>query len=213
MRLGEVIHESRGSWRYAYFPTTSIVSLVCDLEEGASSEVALIGNEGVIGVSMVLSGQSKPFRAVVTSAGFGYRIGAQLLTHEFDCDVEVMHRLLRYAQALMTQMAQNAVCNRHHSLEQQLCRWLLMSRDRLPDNDLAMTHELIGNMLGVRREGITEAACNLQRAGLIRYKRGHIAVVDAPGLEHHVCECYSVVKREYDRLLSDLVDDRLLQAA
>lgn len=204
MSLGEALYESGGRQRYVYFPTTSIVSLLYVMEDGASAEIAVVGKEGILGVSLFMGGETTPSRAVVQSAGFGYRLKAQLLKEEFHRAGALMHLLLRYTQALITQMAQTAVCNRHHSVEQQLCRWLLLSLDRLPGLELVMTQELIANMLGVRREGVTEAAGRLQRAGLIKYSRGRIAVLDRGSLETEVCECYAVVKKEYDRLLSDI---------
>jgi CRP-like cAMP-binding protein len=188
-----------------YFPTTAIVSLLYVLEDGASAEIALVGNEGVVGIALFMGGESTPSRAVVQSAGQGLRLNARTVKQEFELAGPVMHLLLRYTQALLTQMAQTAVCNRHHSLDQQLCRWLLLSLDRLQGTELAMTQELIANMLGVRREGVTEAALSLQKAGLIRYARGHITVIDRAGLERRTCECYEVVKTEYDRLLPDRV--------
>ncbi len=199
--LGKVLYESGRKQAYMYFPTDSIVSLLYVLEDGASAEIAVVGNEGVVGVSLFMGGQSTPSRAVVQSAGRGFRLNANEVMLEFDRSGPVLHLLLRYTQALITQMAQTAVCNRHHSLDQQLCRWLLLSLDRLPSNELAMTQELIANMLGVRREGVTEAAGHLQQAGLITYHRGHISVLDRPRLEKRCCECYDVVKIEYDRLL------------
>jgi CRP-like cAMP-binding protein len=209
MPLGEVLYESGGRQQYVYFPTTSIVSLLYVLEDGASAEIAVVGNEGVLGVAIFMGGDTMPNRAVVQSGGFGYRLKAPLLRDEMTRGggrraAHLQQLLLRYCQALFTQMAQTAVCNRHHSVEQQLCRWLLLSLDRLNSNELIMTQELIANMLGVRREGVTLAAGNLQRAGLIRYRRGHIEVLDRPGLEAAVCECYAVVKLESDRLLSDI---------
>jgi CRP-like cAMP-binding protein len=201
MPLGQVLYESGGTLRYVYFPTSSIVSLLYVMEDGASAEIAVVGNEGLVGVSLFMGGGSTPSRAVVQSAGQGFRLGAQAMKEEFNRAGPVLHLLLRYTQALITQMAQTAVCNRHHSLDQQLCRWLLLSLDRLHGNDLMMTQELIANMLGVRREGVTEAALKLQKSGLIHYVRGHITVVDRPGLEKRTCECYAVVKHEYDRLL------------
>ena len=203
MPLGEVLYESGGKLQHVYFPTNSIVSLLYVMEDGASAEIAVVGNEGILGISLFMGGESTPSRAVVQSAGFGYRLKSQLLKQEFSRTGPVMHLLLRYTQALITQMAQTAVCNRHHSVEQQLCRWLLLSVDRLPTNDLTMTQELIANMLGVRREGVTEAAGHLQEAGMIRYSRGRITILDRPRLEKSVCECYAVVKTEYDRLLED----------
>jgi len=204
MPLGGVLYESGGELEHVYFPTDCIVSLLYVLENGASAEIAVVGNEGILGISLFMGGETTPSRAVVQSAGFGYRLKAPLLKQEFNRAGPVLRLLLRYTQALITQMTQTAVCNRHHSVEQQLCRWLLLSIDRLSSNSLNMTQELIANMLGVRREGVTEAAGNLQRAKLIRYRRGCIDVIDRPGLENAVCECYSVVKAEFDRLLSDI---------
>ncbi len=204
MPLGEALYESGGRLHHVYFPTTSIVSLLYVLEDGASAEIAVVGNEGILGISLFMGGETTPNRAVVQSAGFGYRLKASLLKEEFNRAGPLLRLLLRYTQALITQMAQTAVCNRHHSVQQQLCRWLLLSLDRLPTNTLIMTQELIANMLGVRREGVTEAAGALQRAGLIRYSRGRIVVLDRPGLEGAVCECYAVVKREFDRLFADI---------
>ena len=204
MPLGKVLYESGARLDHVYFPTTCIVSLLYVLENGASAEIAVVGNEGILGISLFMGGETTPSRAVVQSAGFGYRLKAPLLKQEFNRAGPVLRLLLRYTQALITQMTQTAVCNRHHSVEQQLCRWLLLSIDRLSSSSLNMTQELIANMLGVRREGVTEAAGNLQRAGLIRYNRGHIDVIDRPGLEEAVCECYAVVKAEFDRLLSDI---------
>lgn len=203
MALGEVLYESGAQMRHVYFPTDSIVSLLYVMEDGASAEIAVVGNEGIVGISLFMGGETTPSRAVVQSAGNAYRMRGQLLKDEFHRAGPMQHLLLRYTQALLTQMAQTAVCNRHHSLDQQLCRWLLLSLDRLHSNELVMTQELIANMLGVRREGVTEAAGNLQKAGLIRYQRGHITALDRPGLEARTCECYSVVKREYDRLLPE----------
>jgi CRP-like cAMP-binding protein len=199
--LGEVLYESGMTMTHVVFPTTAIVSLLYVLENGASAEIAVVGNEGIVGVSLFMGGESTPSRSVVQSAGAGYRLRAQVLKEEFGRSGPVLHLLLRYTQALITQMAQTAVCNRHHTLDQQLCRWLLLSLDRLRSPELVMTQELIANMLGVRREGVTEAAANLQRAGLIHYRRGHITVVDRPGLERRTCECYDVVRREYARLV------------
>jgi CRP-like cAMP-binding protein len=204
MPLGEALYESGGRLQHVYFPTTSIVSLLYVMEDGASAEIAIVGNEGILGISLFMGGETTPSRAVVQSAGYGYRLKAQLLKQEFNRAGPVMHLLLRYTQALITQMAQTAVCNRHHSVEQQLCRWLLLSLDRLSTDELSMTQELIANMLGVRREGVTEAAGKLQRAGLIKYSRGRIMVTDRRGLEKEVCECYAVVKKEFDRLLTDI---------
>ncbi len=204
MPLGQVLSESGGRMQHVYFPTTSIVSLLYVLEDGASAEIAVVGNEGILGISLFMGGDTTPSRAVVRSAGQGYRLQAQLLQQEFGRAGPVMRLLLRYTQALITQMTQTAVCNRHHSVEQQLCRTLLLTLDRLSGTSLTMTQELIANMLGVRREGVTEAAGRLQRAGLIRYSRGHIDVLDRAGLEREVCECYGVVKAEFERLLSDV---------
>jgi CRP-like cAMP-binding protein len=199
--LGQVVYESGSTMTHAYFPTTAIVSLLYVLQDGASAEIAVCGNEGMVGVVLFMGGESTPSRAVVQSSGKGYRLKGQFVKAEFDKSGPVLHLLLRYTQALITQMAQTAVCNRHHSLDQQLCRWLLLSVDRLNGNDLVMTQELIANMLGVRREGVTEGALKLQEAKLIRYARGHITVLNRKGLEDRTCECYSVVKKEYDRLL------------
>jgi CRP-like cAMP-binding protein len=204
MPLGEALYESGGRLQHVYFPTTSIVSLLYVLANGASAEIAIVGNEGILGISLFMGGETTPSRAVVQSAGYGYRLTAHLLKQEFNRAGPVLHLLLRYTQALITQMTQTAVCNRHHSVEQQLCRWLLLSLDRLQSPSLNMTQELIANMLGVRREGVTEAAGKLQRAGFIRYRRGRIDVLDRPGLERTACECYTVVKREFDRLLADI---------
>lgn len=202
--LGEVLREAGGTQHYVYFPATAIVSLFYVLEDGASTEIAAIGNIGIVGLWMFLGGETTPSRAVVRAAGYGYRMKANLLKDEFSRGGAVLQLLLRFAQALLTQTSQIAVCNRYHSVEQQLCRWLLLSLDRLPSDDLAITHELIANMLGVRREGVTEAAGNLQRAGLISYSRGHIQVLDRAGLEKTVCECYGVVKSEYERMITDI---------
>ena len=201
MNLGDVLYESGARLRYVYFPTTSIVSLLYVMEVGASAEIAIVGNEGILGISLFMGGDTTPSRAVVQSAGHGFRLRAELLKNEFGRVGPTMHLLLRYTQAVITQMAQTAVCNRHHSVDQQLCRWLLLSLDRLASNELSMTQELIANMLGVRREGVTDAAGKLQDAGLIRYSRGKITVLDRPGLEARSCECYRVVKTEFDRLL------------
>jgi len=200
--LGSAIYESGKEQEYVYFPSASIVSLLYVMEDGSSAEIAVVGNEGVVGIALFMGGETTPSRAVVQSAGHAYRLKASLLKKEFERGGPLQYLLLRYTQALITQMAQTAVCNRHHSVEQQLCRWLLLSLDRLPSNELTMTQELIANMLGVRREGVTEAAGNLQAAGLIQYSRGKITVTDRPKLEARVCECYAVVKRETDRLLS-----------
>ncbi len=201
MPLGHVLYESGRTMSYVYFPIDAIVSLLYVMENGASAEIAVVGHEGIVGVSLFMGGESTPSRAVVQSAGRGFRLSAQLVKNEFEQAGPVMHLLLRYTQALITQMAQTAVCNRHHTLDQQLCRWLLLSLDRLEGSELVMTQELIANMLGVRREGVTEGALKLQKAGLIRYSRGRISVLDRPGLEQRTCECYAVVKKEYDRLL------------
>jgi CRP-like cAMP-binding protein len=203
MPLGEVLYESGATLTHVYFPTTSIVSLLYVMENGASAEIAVVGNEGLVGVALFMGGESTPSRAVVQSAGHGFRLKAQWMKDEFNRAGPVLHLLLRYTQALITQMSQTAVCNRHHSLDQQLCRWLLLSLDRLQGNELVMTQELISNMLGVRREGVTEAANKLQQAGLISYARGRITVLDRAGLEKRTCECYAVVKHEYDRLLPE----------
>lgn len=205
MPLGSVLYESGSQMHYVYFPTTSIVSLLYVLQDGASAEIAMVGNEGILGIALFMGGGTTPSRAVVQSAGHGYRLQAAFLRDEFNRAGAMLHLLLRYTQALITQMAQTAVCNRHHTVDQQLCRWLLMSLDRLPTNEIFMTQELIANMLGVRREGVTEAAGKLQGAGLIHYRRGHITVIDRPGLESRACECYEVVKKEFDRLLPDVV--------
>jgi CRP-like cAMP-binding protein len=200
LKLGDVLYESGGTMSHVYFPTTAIVSLLYVMEDGASAEIAVVGHEGVVGVSLFMGGESTPSRAVVQSGGKGLRLGAQQIQAYFK-RAPVLHLLLRYTQALITQMAQTAVCNRHHSLDQQLCRWLLLSLDRLSGSELVMTQELIANMLGVRREGVTESAAKLQKSGLIKYSRGRITVLDRPGLEARSCECYAVVKKEYDRLL------------
>ena len=205
MGLGDVLYESGSKLRYVYFPTTCIVSLLYVMEDGASAEIAVVGNEGLLGISLFMGGDTTPSRAIVQSAGHGYRLRAELLKTEFGRFGPTMHLLLRYTQALITQMAQTAVCNRHHSVDQQLCRWLLLSLDRLESNQISMTQELIANMLGVRREGVTEAAGKLQDAGLIRYGRGRITVLNRPSLEARCCECYQVVKTEFDRLLPYVV--------
>ncbi len=204
MPLGNVLYESGGKLNYVYFPTNCIISLLYVMENGASAEIAVVGNEGIVGVALFMGGQTMLNRAVVQSAGHAYRLRGALMQQEFDRYGVLMRLLLRYTQALITQMAQTAVCNRHHSVDQQLCRWLLLSLDRLSAQELTMTQELIANMLGVRREGVTEAAGKLQKAGLIDYRRGHITVLDRPGLEARVCECYQVVKTEFDRLLPDI---------
>jgi CRP-like cAMP-binding protein len=204
MPLSQVLYEPGATLTHVYFPTSSIVSLLYVMENGASAEIAVVGSEGLVGISLFMGGESTPSRAVVQSAGHGFRLKAQLMKDEFNRAGPVLHLLLRYTQALITQMAQTAACNRHHTLDQQLCRWLLLSLDRLRANELAMTQELIANMLGVRREGVTEAALKLQQAGLISYARGRITVLDRAGLEKRTCECYAVVKREYDRLLPEV---------
>lgn len=200
--LGEVVYEPGSPLRHALFPTTAIVSLSYVMENGASAEIAGVGNEGMVGVSLFLGGKTTPSRATVCTGGHGYRLKAQLLLDEFSRGGALPRLLLRYTQAMLTQVSQTAVCNRHHSMEQQMCRWLLLALDRLPSREVVVTQELIAAMLGVRREGITETAGHLQRAGLISYHRGHITVLDRPGLEAHACECYQVVRREFDRLLT-----------
>ena len=208
--LGQTIHESGGKLNHVYFPTTAIVSLLYVMENGASAEIAVVGNDGIVGIALFMGGETMPNRAVVQSAGEAYRLSGALLKEEFTRtggrrEGVLPPLLLRYTLALLTQMAQTAVCNRHHTVDQQLCRWLLLSLDRLPSNELHMTQELIANMLGVRREGVTEAAGRLQRAGLIDYSRGRITVLDRPGLEARVCECYEVVRKEFARLLPDVI--------
>ncbi len=203
MPLGWAICESGRTMAYLYFPTTSIVSLLYVLENGSSAEIAVTGNEGLVGISLFMGGDTTPSRAVVQSSGYGYRLKASVMKREFAMGGPLQHLALRFTQALLTQMSQTAACNRHHTVEQQLCRWLLMSMDRLPGNVLSMTQELIANMLGVRREWVTEAAGKLQANGLIHYSRGKITVLDRPQLEKRVCECYAVVKKEFDRLLPD----------
>lgn len=205
LSLGQVLYEAGSTMTHVYFPVTAIISLLSVMADGGSAEIAVIGNEGVVGISLFMGGESTPSRGVVQSAGVGFRLKAQRLKDEFDKAGPALHLLLRYTQALITQMTQTAACNRHHSLDQQLCRWLLLSLDRLHGNELVMTQELIANMLGVRREGVTEAALKLQAAGLIKYARGHISVLDRQGLEMRSCECYAVVKKEYDRLLPDKI--------
>jgi CRP-like cAMP-binding protein len=200
--LGWAVYESGSRMSHVFFPTEGIVSLLYVMENGASAEIAITGNEGPVGISLFMGGESTPSRAIVQSAGNAYRLRADILKREFERGGELQHLLLRYTQALITQMTQTAVCNRHHTVDQQLCRWLLLSLDRLPTNELIMTQELIANMLGVRREGVTEAAGRLQAAGMIHYQRGKITVLDRPKLELRVCECYAVVKRETDRLLA-----------
>jgi len=204
MPLGRVLYESGETLRHIYFPTDSIVSLLYVMEDGASAEIAVVGNEGAIGVALFMGGETTPSRAIVQSAGSAYRLEGKRLKLEFNRHGQMLHVLLRYTQSLITQMAQTAVCNRHHSVNQQLCRWLLLSLDRLRSNELKMTQELIANMLGVRREGVTAAAGELQKAGVIRYSRGRITVLDRAKLEQLSCECYSVVKKETDRLLNPL---------
>lgn len=204
MRLGDVLYESGGQLNHVYFPTSAIVSLHYVLENGSSSEMAGVGNEGILGISLFMGGNTTPSRAVVQTAGHGYRLKSQILMQEFNRAGPVMRLLLRYTQALLTQMSQTAVCNRYHTVEQQLCRWLLLTLDRLPTSELTMTQDLIANMLGVRREGVTVAAGHLQNYGYIRCRRGHITVLDRVGLEADVCECYAVVKKEFARLMSDV---------
>ena len=204
MPLGKVLYESGGTLRHIYFPTDSIVSLLYVMKDGASAEIAVVGNEGAIGVALFMGGETTPSRAIVQSAGSAYRLDGKRLKLEFNRHGQMLHLLLRYTQSLITQMAQTAVCNRHHSVNQQLCRWLLLSLDRLRSNELSMTQELIANMLGVRREGVTAAAGELQKAGVIRYRRGKITVLNRPKLERLSCECYSVVKNETDRLLNSV---------
>lgn len=204
MTLGEVLYESSGPQKYVYFPTCGIISMLYVMEDGSSAEIAVVGNEGILGVSLFMGGETTPSRAIVQSAGYAYRLKAQLIKDEFNHAGPVMRLLLLYTQALITQMCQTAACNRHHTIEQQLCRWLLLSIDRLDINELTMTQELIANMLGVRREGVTDAAGRLQRSGLIDYSHGHIKVLDRLGLEKRSCECYQVVKLEFDRLLPAL---------
>ncbi len=201
MELGGALYESGSAQEYVYFPSAGIVSLLYVMEDGSSAEIAVVGSEGLVGIALFMGGETTPSRAVVQSAGYAYRLRASVLKAEFGQGGDLQHLLLRYTQALITQMAQTAVCNRHHAVEKQLCRWLLLSLDRLPSNELTMTQELIANMLGVRREGVTEAAGQLQAEGLIHYSRGKITVLDRPRLERRVCECYAVVKKEYDRLL------------
>jgi len=204
MHLGDTLYEPGGQLQYVYFPTTAIVSLLYVLESGVSAEMGSVGHEGILGISLFMGGDSTPSSAVVQTAGHGYRLPGKLLKDEFNRGGLVQRLLLRYTQALLTQMCQTAACNRHHSIEQQLCRWLLLTLDRLPSNELIMTQELVASALGVRREGITEAAGKLQRAGVIRYRRGHISVLERSGLEAGACECYAVVKNELGRLLSDV---------
>lgn len=203
LNLGDVLYESGSQMRHAYFPITMIISLLYVLENGSSAEIAVVGNEGILGIALFMGGNTTPSRAVVQSKGKAYRLKADILLDEFNRGGPAQNLLLRYTQALITQMTQTAVCNRHHTVEQQFCRWLLLSLDRLSGNSLDMTQELIANMLGVRREGITEAAGRLQREGLIKYCRGHIEVLDRTMLEERVCECYQVVQTEFERLLPD----------
>lgn len=203
MMLGDVLYEPGFQLQNVYFPTTAILSLLYVLEDGATMEIAVVGNDGLLGISLFMGGDTTPSRAVVQSAGHGFRLKAQIMKDEFNRAGALQNLLLRYSQALMTQISQTAVCNRHHSVAQQLCRWLLLTLDRLPTNELVITQELIASMLGVRREGVTEAARKLQSAGLIRYRRGHITITDRAGLEERVCECYQVVKTEFERLLPD----------
>ena len=204
MPLGDVLCESGGRLHYVYFPTSAIISLHYILENGASSEIAGVGNEGILGISLFMGGETTPSWATVQTAGYGYRLKAAMMQQEFNRPGPMQRLLLRYTQALIMQISQTAVCNRHHTIEQQLCRWLLLTLDRLNSEELTMTQELIASMLGVRREGITEAAGKLQNAGIIRYRRGHIMVLDRSGLETHVCECYNVVKKEFNRLFCDV---------
>ena len=204
MPLGEILYEPGEQLQHAYFPTTAIVSLHYVMESGASAETAGVGNEGVVGIALFMGGDTTPSSAVVKTAGHAYRLERRLLKQEFDRSGLLQRLLLRYTQALITQMTQTAACNRHHSVEQQLCRWLLSTLDRVPSHELIITQELVASMLGVRREGITEAAGKLQDAGFIRYRRGHITVLDRPGLETRACECYVVVRNELNRLLSDV---------
>jgi CRP-like cAMP-binding protein len=201
LKLGASIYEAGGKLSYVYFPTNAIVSLFYVMANGASAEIAVVGNEGVVGIALFMGGETTPSRAVVQSTGHAYRLRARFMKHEFETGGPLQHLLLRYTQSLITQMSQTAVCNRHHAIEQQFCRWLLLRADRLPSNELTTTQEQVANMLGVRREGVTQAAGALQEAGLIRYSRGRITILDRAGLEGRVCECYSVVKRESDRLL------------
>ena len=204
MPLGEMLYEPGGQLRHAYFPTTAIVSLHYVMESGASAESAGVGNDGMVGIALFMGGDTTPSSAVVQTAGHAYRLEGRLLKQEFNRAGLMQRLLLRYTQALMTQMTQTAACNRHHTVEQQLCRWLLLTLDRAPGRELIITQELIAGMLGVRREGITQAAGDLQAAGFIRYRRGHIAVLERSGLEKRTCECYAVVKKEMSRLLSDV---------
>src|SRR5271157_2300087 len=211
--LGEALYESGDKLNHVYFPTTAIVSLLYEFENGSSAEIAVVGYEGIVGIALFMGGDTMPNRAVVQSAGTAYRLRGQLLKEEFNRAGALQHLLLRYTLAMLTQMAQTAVCNRHHSVDRQLCRWLLLSLDRLPANELSMTQELIAKMLGVRREGVTEAAGKLQNSGLIHYSRGRITVLDRQGLEKRVCECYEVVRQEFRRLLPDVTRDEPLNPA
>ena len=204
MLLGDTLYEPGGQLKHVIFPTTAIVSLLYVMESGSSAEIAGVGNEGMLGISLFMGGDTTPSSAVVQTAGHGYRLPGKLLKDEFNRGGLMQGLLLRYTQALLTQMCQTAACNRHHSIEQQLCRWLLLTLDRLPSNELVMTQELVASALGVRREGVTEAAGRLQRAGVIRYRRGHIAVLQRSGLEAGACECYAVVRKELDRLMPDV---------
>jgi CRP-like cAMP-binding protein len=204
MELGDVLYDSGGKLSHVYFPTTAIVSLLYVMENGASAEIAVVGNEGLVGISLFMGGQSTSSQAMVQAGGDGFRLPASVLMQEFNRGGAVLHLLLRYTQALITQMAQTSACNRHHALDQQLCRWLLLTLDRLPASELVMTQELLSTILGVRRASISDAAGQLQRDGLIRYERGRISVLDRPALEGRACECYAVVKKEYDRLLPDI---------
>ena len=203
--LGKVLYESGATMNHVYFPTTAIVSMLYVMENGSSAEIAVVGNDGIVGIALFMGGETMPNRAVVQSEGHAFRLPGTVLKQEFARSGGFQHLLLRYTLALLSQMSQTAVCNRHHSVDQQLCRWLLLSLDRLPSNELSMTQELIANMLGVRREGVTEAAGKLQKAELISYSRGVITVLDRPGLEKRVCECYQVVKDEFSRLLPDTI--------
>ena len=204
MPLGKVLYDPGATPSHVYFPTTAIVSLLYVMENGASAEIAVVGNEGLVGVSLFMGGQSTSSQAVVQAAGHGFRLDARVLMQEFGRGGPVLHLLLRYTQALITQMAQTAVCNRHHALDQQMCRWLLLTLDRLHSSELVMTQDLLSSILGVRRASISDVAGQLQKDGLIRYERGHISVLDRPAIERRSCECYSVVKKEYDRLLPDI---------
>jgi CRP-like cAMP-binding protein len=204
LSLGQVLYDPGGTLTHVYFPATAIVSLLYVMENGASAEIAVVGNEGLVGISLFMGGQSTSSQAVVQAAGVGFRLAASVLMQEFNRGGAVLHLLLRYTQALITQMAQTAACNRHHALDQQMCRWLLLTLDRLHSNDVVMTQDLLSTILGVRRASISEAAGRLQKDGLIRYERGHMTVLDRPTLEQRACECYAVVKKEYDRLLPDI---------